>query len=68
VLVLALCLVVNASKQSVYACLMYSLAVCVCSGDVTGSTPDLLQAPADSGSSDVMSDVDDDVDEDDDGF
>jgi len=47
---------------------MYSLAVCVCSGDVTGSTPDLLQAPADSGSSDVMSDVDDDVDEDDDGF
>jgi len=39
-----------------------------CSGDMTSSEVDLLQVPADSGSSDVMSDVDDDVDEDDDGF
>jgi len=40
----------------------------VYSGDLTASTIDLLQARADSGSSDVMSDADDDVDEDDDEF
>ena len=40
--------------------------MCVCSGD---TSLDLLQVPADSGSSDVISDVDDDViDDDDDGF
>jgi len=42
--------------------------VCMCSGDISGSTLNLLQVPADSGSCDVfdvLSDVDADNDDDD---